>query len=73
MYFHKVDRTCTLILISAIAPYPSFFTKANSKLPIEKNSAVRRGVTLNFSRLRFHNLDSSDDRSRILQPRPIAP
>ncbi|WP_445246222.1 hypothetical protein [Microcoleus sp. OTE_8_concoct_300] len=73
MYFHKADRTCTLILIPAIAPYQSFFTRANSRSTIERNSAVRRGVTLNFSRLRFHNLDFSDDRTRILQPRPIAP
>ncbi|HSF73514.1 MAG TPA: hypothetical protein VLA84_06915 [Microcoleus sp.] len=73
MYFHKVDRTCTLILIPAIAPSPTFFTWANSISPIERNSAVRRGVTLNFSRLRFHNLDFSDDRTPILQPRSIGP
>ncbi|MEG4304628.1 hypothetical protein [Microcoleus sp. D3_18a_C4] len=73
MYFHKVDRTCTLILISAIAPYQSFFTRANSKSPIERNSAVRGSVTLHFSRLRFHNLDFTDDRTPILQPRSIGP
>ncbi|MEG4351486.1 hypothetical protein QUA70_17655 [Microcoleus sp. LAD1_D5] len=73
LYFHKADRTCTLILISAIAPYPTFFTRANSRSPIERNSAVRGSVTLNFSRLRFHNLDFTDDRTPIWQPCSIGP
>ncbi|WP_158307990.1 hypothetical protein [Microcoleus vaginatus] len=48
---------------------------ANSKSPIERNSAVRASVMLNFSRLRFHNLDFSDDRTPIWQPpdRPLTP